>query len=122
MFSGKKPVAAASAAKKVASATTGGGKKADGPAQTKKDVEPEDVEPSEMNLEEIKSRIGSLIQVYTAKLKGTAWKERLEALYLKNLPKDADKLISRLAAKVDIFSQLQNASEVYRTYIKEGLA
>ncbi|CAH1435755.1 unnamed protein product [Lactuca virosa] len=41
------------APKKVASATTGGDKKADGPAQTKKAVEPEDVEPSEMTLEEI---------------------------------------------------------------------
>lgn len=80
MLSGKKPVAAAPAAKKVASAKTGGGKKADGPAQTKKAAEPEDVEPSEMTLEEIESRIGSLIQVDTAKLKSTAWKERLEEI------------------------------------------
>ncbi|CAH1448437.1 unnamed protein product [Lactuca virosa] len=80
MLSGKKPVAAAPAAKKVASAKTGGGKKADGPAQTKKAAEPEDVEPSEMTLEEIESKIGSLIQVDTAKLKSTAWKERLEEI------------------------------------------
>ncbi|KAL4563558.1 hypothetical protein LXL04_027601 [Taraxacum kok-saghyz] len=80
MLSGKRPVAAAPAAKKVASAKTGGGKKADGPTQTKKAAEPEDVEPSEMTLEEIESRIGSLIQVDTAKLKSTAWKERLEEI------------------------------------------
>ncbi|KAI3495503.1 hypothetical protein L1887_37844 [Cichorium endivia] len=82
MLSGKKPVAAAPAAKKVAAAKTGGGtgKKADGPSQTKKAAEPEDVEPSEMTLEEIESRLGSLIQVDTAKLKSTAWKERLEEI------------------------------------------
>ncbi|KAI3709962.1 hypothetical protein L2E82_39732 [Cichorium intybus] len=82
MLSGKKPVAAAPAAKKGASAKTGGGiaKKADGPSQTKKAAEPEDVEPSEMGLEEIESRLGSLVQVDTAKLKSTAWKERLEEI------------------------------------------
>lgn len=80
MLSGKKPVAAAPAAKNAAPAKTGGGKKADGPGQTKKAAEPEDVEPSEMTLEEIESRIGSLIQVDTAKLKSTAWKECLEEI------------------------------------------
>lgn len=81
MLSGKKPVPAAAASKKVVSAKTGAGKKVDGPGQTKKPVEVEDVEPSEMTLEEIESRLGSLIQEDTiSQLKSAVWKERLEAI------------------------------------------
>ncbi|KAI7734056.1 hypothetical protein M8C21_015036, partial [Ambrosia artemisiifolia] len=75
MLSGRKPIPAADGPAKTAV-----GKKADGPSQTKK-VEPEDVEPAEMALEEIESRIGSLIQADTiTQLKSAAWKERLEAI------------------------------------------
>ncbi|KAI3709297.1 hypothetical protein L2E82_39057 [Cichorium intybus] len=75
MLSGKKPVSAAPAAKKVAS------KKADGPgqsqSQTKKSGQPEDVEPGDMTLEEIESRLGSLIKAETiAQLKSATWQER----------------------------------------------
>ncbi|KAI3741132.1 hypothetical protein L1987_58799 [Smallanthus sonchifolius] len=80
MLSGKKPIAAAPTAKKAGPAKTAVGKKTDGPSQTKK-VEPEDVEPIEMTLEEIESRIGSLIQEdIITQLKSAAWKERLEAI------------------------------------------
>ncbi|KAJ9565978.1 hypothetical protein OSB04_001944 [Centaurea solstitialis] len=79
--SGGTGASAEAASKKVVSAKTGTGKKADGPAQTKKHVEVEDVEPSEMTLEEIESRLGSLIQEDTiTQLKSTVWKERLEAI------------------------------------------
>ncbi|XP_022036003.1 protein MOR1 [Helianthus annuus] len=81
MLSGKKPISAAPAAKKSAPAKTVAGKKADGPSQTKKVEQPEDVEPAEMSLDEIESRIGSLIQADTiTQLKSAAWKERLEAI------------------------------------------
>lgn len=80
MLSGKKPIPAAPAAKKAGNVKTAVGKKVDGPSQTKK-VEPEDVEPAEMTLEEIESRLGSLIQEDTiTQLKSAAWKERLEAI------------------------------------------
>ncbi|KAL5568082.1 hypothetical protein UlMin_024657 [Ulmus minor] len=84
MLSGKKPVQAAPANKKVASVKSGGNKKSDAPAPQKssKNVEtPEDVEPSEMSLEEIESKLGSIIQADTvSQLKSAAWKERLEAI------------------------------------------
>ncbi|KAL8192496.1 hypothetical protein R6Q57_027681 [Mikania cordata] len=80
MLSGKKPIMAAPTAKKAGPAKAAVGKKADGPSQTKK-VEPEDVEPAEMALEDIESRLGSLIQEDTiTQLKSAAWKERLEAI------------------------------------------
>nr|XP_043618716.1 protein MOR1 isoform X2 [Erigeron canadensis] len=80
MLSGKRPLPAAPAAKKAGPAKAAVGKKVDGPNQTKK-VEPEDVEPSEMTLEEIESRLGSLIREDTiTQLKSTVWKERLEAI------------------------------------------
>ncbi|KAL8235581.1 hypothetical protein R6Q59_016662 [Mikania micrantha] len=80
MLSGKKPIMAAPTAKKAGPAKAAVGKKADGPGQTKK-VEPEDVEPAEMALEDIESRLGSLIQEDTiTQLKSAAWKERLEAI------------------------------------------
>ncbi|XP_015878689.2 protein MOR1 isoform X2 [Ziziphus jujuba] len=84
MLSGKRPVQAAPANKKAGSVKTGATKKGEAPVQqkTSKSVEqPEDVEPAEMSLEEIESRLGSLIQADTiSQLKSTAWKERLEAI------------------------------------------
>ncbi|XP_062099972.1 protein MOR1-like [Humulus lupulus] len=70
--------------KKGASAKGGVSKKSDAPAQTKssKSAEtPEDVEPSKMGLEEIESKLGSLVQADTiSQLKSVVWKERLEAI------------------------------------------
>ncbi|KAE9589886.1 putative armadillo-like helical, CLASP domain-containing protein [Lupinus albus] len=84
MLSGKRPVQAPSVIKKGGVAKTGTNKKADGvaPAKASKSIElPEDVEPSEMSLDEIESRIGSLVQSDTITLlKSTVWKERLEAI------------------------------------------
>ncbi|XP_050225850.1 protein MOR1 isoform X2 [Mercurialis annua] len=84
MLSGKKPVPAAPANKKVGSTKSGASKKGDGTGRTEtsKAIEPpEDVEPAEMSLEEIESRLGSLIQAETvSQLKSTVWKERLEAI------------------------------------------
>ncbi|XP_061370607.1 protein MOR1 [Gastrolobium bilobum] len=86
MLSGKKPVQAAPIVKKGGAVKSGTNKKADGVAQVKasKSIEsPEDVEPTEMSLEEIESRIGSLIQSDTiTQLKSAVWKERLEAISL----------------------------------------
>ncbi|KMT04298.1 hypothetical protein BVRB_8g183730 [Beta vulgaris subsp. vulgaris] len=82
MLSGKRPVQAAPGAKKGPSAKPAASKKVEGGGQQKtlKAVE-EDVEPSEMSLEEIESRLGSLIQAETiSQLKSAAWKERLEAI------------------------------------------
>ncbi|PWA59320.1 ARM repeat superfamily protein [Artemisia annua] len=80
MLTGKKPAAVPAAKKPAGTAKPAVGKKADGPSQNKK-VEPEDVEPAEMTLEEIESRLGSLIQEDTiTQLKSAAWKERLEAI------------------------------------------
>ncbi|PWA88987.1 protein MOR1 [Artemisia annua] len=77
---GKKPVTAAPAAKKAGPVKMTAGKKAIGPSQNKQ-VEFEDVEPAEMTLEEIVSRLGSLIQEDTiTRLKSTTWKERLEEI------------------------------------------
>ncbi|GAB4826923.1 Protein MICROTUBULE ORGANIZATION 1 [Ancistrocladus abbreviatus] len=83
MLSGKRPVQAAPANKRGGSTKPVASKKGDVSAQTKnvKSVEPEDVEPAEMTLEEIESRVGSLVQADTiSQLKSTAWKDRLEAI------------------------------------------
>lgn len=83
MLSGKKPVQAAPPSKKGTSAKSGTSKKGDGTSQLKasKPVEVEDVEPAEMSLEEIESKLGSLIQAETiTQLKSAVWKERLEAI------------------------------------------
>lgn len=83
MLSGKKPVQAAPPSKKGTSAKSGTSKKGDGTSQLKasKSVEVEDVEPAEMSLEEIESKLGSLIQTETiTQLKSAVWKERLEAI------------------------------------------
>ncbi|EEF28119.1 microtubule associated protein xmap215, putative [Ricinus communis] len=84
MLSGKKPLPAAPANKKGGPTKSGTNKKGDGAGRTEtsKAIEPpEDVEPAEMSLEEIESRLGSLIQAETvSQLKSTVWKERLEAI------------------------------------------
>ncbi|GMI91984.1 MICROTUBULE ORGANIZATION 1 [Hibiscus trionum] len=84
MLSGKRPVSAAPANKKGASVKSGNNKKVDGAgrAETAKLSEtPEDIEPAEMSLEEIESRLGSLIQAdVISQLKSAVWKERLEAI------------------------------------------
>ncbi|KAK4347121.1 hypothetical protein RND71_033460 [Anisodus tanguticus] len=83
MLSGKKPVQAAPPSKKGTSAKSGTSKKGDGTSQSKasKPVEVEDVEPAEMSLEEVESKLGSLIQTETiTQLKSAVWKERLEAI------------------------------------------
>ncbi|XP_021726403.1 protein MOR1-like isoform X2 [Chenopodium quinoa] len=82
MLSGKRPVQAAPAAKKGATSKPAASKKVDGGGQQKTvKIEQEDVEPSEMSLEEIESRLGSLVQAETiSQLKSTVWKERLEAI------------------------------------------
>ncbi|CAL0321285.1 unnamed protein product [Lupinus luteus] len=84
MLSGKRPVQAPPVNKKGGAAKAGTNKKADGvaPAKASKSIElPEDVEPSEMSLDEIESRIGSIVQSDTITLlKSTVWKERLEAI------------------------------------------
>ncbi|KAI4351479.1 hypothetical protein L6164_005845 [Bauhinia variegata] len=84
MLSGKRPAQAAPAIKKAAPAKSGTNKKGDGTGQAKasKSIEaPEDVEPAEMSLEEIESRISSLVQSDTISLlKSAVWKERLEAI------------------------------------------
>ncbi|KAG6698376.1 hypothetical protein I3842_08G016300 [Carya illinoinensis] len=84
MLSGKRPVQAAPNIKKGGTVKCGVNKKSDGTGQLKssKPVEPpEDVEPAEMSLEEIESRLGSLLQAETvSQLRSTIWKERLEAI------------------------------------------
>ncbi|XP_059659280.1 protein MOR1-like [Cornus florida] len=82
MLSGKKPVHAAPASKKGVSVKSGVSKKdGAGPMKTSKPVESEDVEPADMSLEEIESRLGSVIQADTiSQLKSSVWKERLEAI------------------------------------------
>ncbi|XP_022721245.1 protein MOR1-like isoform X3 [Durio zibethinus] len=84
MLSGKRPVSAAPANKKGSSVKSGTNKKVDaaGRVETGKLTEPpEDTEPAEMTLEEIESRLGSLIQAdIISQLKSALWKERLEAI------------------------------------------
>ncbi|XP_047310498.1 protein MOR1 [Impatiens glandulifera] len=84
MLSGKKPVQAApTTIKKGAVDKSVASKKGDatGQAKSSKPAEPEDVEPGEMSIEEIESRIGSFIQADTiSQLKSAVWKERLEAI------------------------------------------
>ncbi|KAI5572013.1 hypothetical protein BDE02_11G133800 [Populus trichocarpa] len=84
MLSGKRPAPAAPANKKAAPTKSGASKKVDGAGrpETSRALEPpEDVEPAEMSLEEIETRLGSLIQADTiSQLKSAVWKERLEAI------------------------------------------
>ncbi|PPR93760.1 hypothetical protein GOBAR_AA26907 [Gossypium barbadense] len=85
MLSGKRPAPAAPANKKGTSVKSGNSKKVDGAGRTetaKSSESPEDIEPAEMSLEEIESRIGSLIQAdVISQLKSAVWKERLEAIF-----------------------------------------
>ncbi|XP_051126055.1 protein MOR1 [Andrographis paniculata] len=83
MLSGKKTTMAAPVAvKKAASGKSVANKKGDGKGpKVSKPSEVEVVEPEEMSLEEIESRLGSLIQADTVtQLKSAVWKERLEAI------------------------------------------
>ncbi|KAL8467970.1 hypothetical protein ACS0TY_031278 [Phlomoides rotata] len=110
MLSGKKPITAAPAAtKKATSAKSVTSRKGDAGGQSKasKPVEQEDIEPAEMSLEEIESRLGSLIQADTiTQLKSAVWKERLEAIVsfkeqveaLTNLDPSVEVLIRLLCA------------------------
>ncbi|GER25405.1 microtubule organiziation 1 family protein [Striga asiatica] len=78
MLSGKKPINSA----KATSGKSGTNKKNDGgQPKVPKPVEQEEIEPTEMGLEEIETRLGSLIQSDTiTQLKSAVWKERLEAI------------------------------------------
>ncbi|KAI8000506.1 Protein MOR1 [Camellia lanceoleosa] len=109
MLSGKKHVQAAPASKKGGAVKSGVNKKGDaaGQLKTSKPVEPEDVEPADMTLEEIESRLGSIVQADSvSKLKSTVWKERLEAIVsfkeqvegIQELDRSAEVLIRLLCA------------------------
>ncbi|XP_078437424.1 ARM repeat superfamily protein [Wolffia australiana] len=84
MLSGKKPAQIVLNNKKSGAAKTNPTKKTEGAGQSKApSAEFEDVEPSEMSLEEIESRVGSIIPPETISLlKSGVWKERLEAMGL----------------------------------------
>ncbi|MCD7457741.1 Protein MICROTUBULE ORGANIZATION 1 [Datura stramonium] len=106
MLSGKKPVQVAPPSKKGTSAKSGTSKKGDGTSQLKapKPVEVEDVEPAEMSLEEIESKLGSLIQTETiTQLKSAVWKERLEAI---NSFKEQVEALQELDPSVEILVRL----------------
>ncbi|KAF5193151.1 Mor1 [Thalictrum thalictroides] len=109
MLSGKKSVQAAPVNKKSGSVKSGVSKKGDSVGQSKTlgSVEPEDVEPADMSLEEIESRLGSLLKEDTiSQLKSSVWKERLEAIIslkqevegLEDLDQSAEILIRLLCA------------------------
>ncbi|KAJ6423152.1 hypothetical protein OIU84_024144 [Salix udensis] len=110
MLSGKRPAPAAAANKKAAPTKSGVSKKGDGAgrAESSRAPEPpEDVEPAEMSLEEIETRLGSLIQADTvSQLKSAVWKERLEAISsfkqqvegLQNLDQSVEIMIRLLCA------------------------
>ncbi|KAL7243803.1 hypothetical protein ACSBR1_016095 [Camellia fascicularis] len=109
MLSGKKPVQAAPTSKKGGAVKSGVNKKGDaaGQLKTSKPVEPEDVEPADMTLEEIESRLGSIVQADTvSQLKSAVWKERLEAIVsfkeqvegIQELDRSAEVLIRLLCA------------------------
>ncbi|GAB2232981.1 hypothetical protein Droror1_Dr00002194 [Drosera rotundifolia] len=85
MLSSKRPVHAAPANRKGGSTKPASSKKGEVAVSQRnmKAVEPEDIEPSEMSLDEIEMRLGSLVQGDTiTKLKSSAWKDRLEAIGL----------------------------------------
>ncbi|KAG6790702.1 hypothetical protein POTOM_006867 [Populus tomentosa] len=110
MLSGKRPAPAAAANKKAVPTKSGVSKKGDGAgrAESSRAIEPpEDVEPAEMSLEEIETRLGSLIQAdIVSQLKSAVWKERLEAISsfklqvegLQNLDQSVEILIRLLCA------------------------
>ncbi|KAK1262104.1 Protein MOR1 [Acorus gramineus] len=85
MLSGKKPIQAAPVSKKSGPVKVSTGKKADGTAHAKSlaATEHEDIEPGEMSLEEIESRLESRLPAdLISKMKSSIWKERLEAISL----------------------------------------
>ncbi|XP_038725142.1 protein MOR1-like isoform X2 [Tripterygium wilfordii] len=110
MLSGKRPASSAPANKKVGSSKPAASKKGDGTGRlesSKISQQPEDTEPGDMSLEEIESRLGSLIQAETvSQLKSSVWKERLEAISsfkeqvggLHNLDQSVEILIRLLCA------------------------
>jgi len=80
MLSGKKPVQAAAATKKSGTSKSTAAKKTDGGSQSKTSAAPEieDVEPTEMSLEEIEERISSVVKAETiSQLKSTVWKAKI---------------------------------------------
>jgi cytoskeleton-associated protein 5 len=110
LLSGKRPVSAISKKSSTTSggaSKSGGAKKSEGSsAAAKSQAEaPEDVEPGEMSLEDIESRLGPLFEPEVfANLKSANWKERLEAITslkdtvegLKTLDQHAELLIRLL--------------------------
>uniref|UniRef100_A0A0E0C9H3 Protein MOR1 n=2 Tax=Oryza TaxID=4527 RepID=A0A0E0C9H3_9ORYZ len=102
MLSGKKPVQAVPATKKSGPAKSATAKKTDGGPQSKASAAPviEDVEPSEMSLEEIEEKLSSVVKTETiSQLKSTVWKERLEA-------------ISMLKQEVESLTELDKSAEL----------
>ncbi|CAL5359780.1 unnamed protein product [Camellia sinensis] len=68
-----------------------------GQLKTSKPTEPEDVEPADMSLEEIESKIGSLINADSvSQLKSAVWKERLEEMSIEMVAYIAIEAISIL--------------------------
>ncbi|KAJ7532598.1 hypothetical protein O6H91_13G011700 [Diphasiastrum complanatum] len=106
LLSGKKPFQPLNA-KKVGSSKSTAIKKSDGALHSKSLSESdamEDIEPSEMSLEEIEARVGSLIQPdVLANLKSAIWKERLEAMISL---KETVEGLTELDAHAEIFVRL----------------
>ncbi|THG23725.1 hypothetical protein TEA_019522 [Camellia sinensis var. sinensis] len=113
MLSGKKHVQAAPASKKGGAVKSGVNKKGDaaGQLKTSKPVEREDVEPADMTLEEIESRLGSIVQADSvSKLKSAVWKERLEGLTNTSSPIVA--AIVSFKEQVEGIEELDRSAEV----------
>jgi cytoskeleton-associated protein 5 len=90
------------ATKKSGPAKSATAKKTDGGPQSKASAAPviEDVEPSEMSLEEIEEKLSSVVKSETiSQLKSTVWKERLEA-------------ISMLKQEVESLTELDKSAEL----------
>ncbi|KAJ3669122.1 hypothetical protein LUZ60_011072 [Juncus effusus] len=93
MLTGKKPVQSNPASKKTGTSKSGGTKKLDGggAAKASAPAETEDVEPSDMSLEEIEEKLSNVVKAeMIAQLKSAVWKERLEAIQL--LKEEVEKL------------------------------
>ncbi|KAB5521789.1 hypothetical protein DKX38_026108 [Salix brachista] len=120
MLSGKRPAPAAAANKKAAPTKSGVSKKGDGAgrAESSRAPEPpEDVEPAEMSLEEIETRLGSLIQADTvSQLKSAVWKERLEGCSTVNMISSNIKMVKVYMLK-DVF--LVHSTEISISSFKQ---